>query len=90
MFSKLPGLKQDFFGRNPFGGRNMSKIQTIRKGEQMTIFAYPATIQPNGEGGFIATFRDIPGALTEAEDLEELKRNALDTLVTAVEFNMGD
>lgn len=39
----------------------------------MANYQYPATIESNGEGGFIASFRDVPEAITEAWDLEELK-----------------
>lgn len=53
-----------------------------------TAFRYPAQIEPNGEGGFIASFRDIPEALTEAATREELERNALDELMTAIDFYM--
>ena len=35
-------------------------------------FAYPAFIEPNGEGGFIASFRDIPEALTEGWSSDEV------------------
>ena len=40
----------------------------------MANYQYPATIESNGEGGFIASFRDVPEAITEAWDLEELKK----------------
>ena len=42
----------------------------------MANYQYPATIESNGEGGFIASFRDVPEAITEAWDLEELKINS--------------
>lgn len=42
------------------------------------------------EGGFIASFRDVPEAITEAWDLEELKTNARDALITAIDFYIED
>ena len=48
----------------------------------MANYQYPATIESNGEGGFIASFRDVPEAITEAWDLEELKNKE----VVVVEF----
>lgn len=55
-----------------------------------SAFRYPAQIEPNGDGGFIASFRDIPEALTEAWTEEELKKNALDALITAIDFYIED
>lgn len=49
-------------------------------------FAYPAFIEPNGEGGFIASFRDIPEALTEGLSPNEVLDLAADALLTALEF----
>lgn len=60
------------------------------KGKKMANYQYPATIQANGEGGFIASFRDVPEAITEAWDLEELKTNARDALITAIDFYIED
>ena len=56
----------------------------------MANYQYPATIKSNGEGGFIASFRDVPEAITEAWDLEELKNNARDALITAIDFYIED
>lgn len=51
---------------------------------------YPATLTPNGEGGYIVTFRDVPEAITEIWDKSELKETATDCLVTAVDFYIED
>jgi antitoxin HicB len=51
---------------------------------------YPATLTPNGEGGYIVTFRDVPEAITEIWDKNELKETATDCLVTAVDFYIED
>lgn len=52
----------------------------------MSNYLYPATVESNNEGGFIAKFRDVPEAITEAWDLEELKNNARDALISAIDF----
>ena len=51
---------------------------------------YPATLTPNGEGGYIVTFRDVPEAITEIWDKNELKETATDCLVTADDFYIED
>lgn len=51
---------------------------------------YPTTLTPNGEGGYIVTFRDVPEAITEIWDKNELKETATDCLVTAVDFYIED
>ncbi len=53
-------------------------------------YRFPAQVEPNGKGGFIASFKDVPEALTEAATVEELKENALDALVTAIDFYIED
>ena len=52
----------------------------------MSNFLYPATVESNNEGGFIAKFRDVPEAITEAWDLEELKNTARAALISAIDF----
>ena len=42
------------------------------------------------KAGFIAKFRDVPEAITEAWDLEELKNNARDALISAIDFYIED
>lgn len=56
----------------------------------MSNYLYPATVESNNEGGFIAKFRDVPEAITEAWDLEELKNNARDALISAIDFYIED
>lgn len=56
----------------------------------MEKYGYPVAIEPNGEGGYIASFKDIPEALTKGWSLEEVKDNALKALITAVEFYIED
>lgn len=56
----------------------------------MSNYLYPARVESNNEGGFIARFRDVPEAMTEAWDLEELKNNARDALISAIDFYIED
>lgn len=55
-----------------------------------TNFSYPFNVESNGEGGYIASFRDVPEALTEAGSIDELKDMALDALITAIDFYIED
>ena len=56
----------------------------------MSRYSFPVTVEPNGIGGYMASFKDIPEALTEADTLEELKPMALDALITAIDFYIED
>ena len=53
-------------------------------------FIFPARVEPNDEGGFIISFRDIPEALTEATSEENVDRMAADALITAMDFYFED
>ncbi|HMD62701.1 MAG TPA: type II toxin-antitoxin system HicB family antitoxin [Stellaceae bacterium] len=46
--------------------------------------AYPATLTPDPNGGFTATFRDVPEAITEADTREEALLRAEDALESAL------
>ena len=52
----------------------------------MNNFKYPALFESNGNNGFIVSFRDVKEALTEGSSLEEAKENAIDALITSIEF----
>ena len=39
----------------------------------MENLGYPAHVYPNGEGGWIVKFRDIPEAFTEIWSMDELQ-----------------
>jgi len=56
----------------------------------MANYQYPMTVESNGEGGFIACFRDVPEAVTESWSLEELKEDALEALITSIDFYIED
>jgi antitoxin HicB len=47
-------------------------------------------LEPNGGGGFIATFPDVPDALTEGATREEAIENAADALEVALLGHMKD
>lgn len=47
-------------------------------------YVYPATITPAEEGGFVVTFRDVPEAITQGEDLNDALAEAADCLEEAV------
>jgi antitoxin HicB len=51
------------------------------------MLTYPATLTPDqDDGGYVVTFRDVPEAITQGEDVEEALRNAADALTVALEF----
>lgn len=56
----------------------------------MENLGYSAHVYPNGEGGWIVKFRDIPEAFTEIWSMDELQNTALDCLVTAMDFYIED
>jgi len=51
---------------------------------------YPVDIRPNGQGGFIASFPDVPEALTEAATREEALLWAQDALLVALSGYLED
>lgn len=51
---------------------------------------YPATLTPAEEGGFVATFRDIPEAITQGDTEAEALDMAADALLSAMDFYFED
>lgn len=51
---------------------------------------YPARFEPDVNGGYSVTFRDIPEAITQGDTLEEARREAVAALVTAMDFYFED
>lgn len=47
---------------------------------------YPAKFTPAEEGGFVVTFRDIPEAITQGDDLTEAIEMAEDVLLSSMDF----
>lgn len=55
----------------------------------MFNFGYPATLVDNGEGRVIATFRDVPEAMTEGSR-EDIEGWAKDALITSIDFYLEE
>ncbi len=53
-------------------------------------FSFPALIEPDGTGGFMASFRDVPEALTDGGSFDEAVELARDALITAADFYIED
>lgn len=51
---------------------------------------YPARFEPDVNGGYSVTFRDIPEAITQGDTLEEARHEAAAALVTAMDFYFED
>lgn len=45
-----------------------------------TLYLYPAVFDPNEKGGFTVSFPDLPGCLTEGDNLEEALSMAQEAL----------
>jgi len=50
----------------------------------MTDFRYPATLNPEPEGGYTVRFRDFPEAITHGNDRADARLQAADCLEEAV------
>lgn len=48
------------------------------------IYAYPCQLSPDEDGGYVATFPDVPEAITGGEDRTEALAMAEDALATAL------
>lgn len=67
---------------SPYPRANPSKGKTMLK--------YPALFEPDKDGGYTVTFRDIPEAITQGDTLEEARDMAVEALVTAMDFYFED
>ncbi len=54
------------------------------------MLKFPARFDPDPDGGFTVSFRDIPEALTQGDTLEEARAAAADALLTAMDFYFED
>ena len=54
------------------------------------MFNFPARFEAAPDGGFVVTFRDIPEAITQGDTLDEARAEAVNALVTAMEFYFED
>lgn len=51
---------------------------------------YPAKFAKAMEGGYVVTFRDIPEAITQGDNLAEAREMATDVLLSAMDFYFED
>jgi len=57
----------------------------------MNNFSYPATLTPDTQdGGYVVTFKDVPEAITQGEDLEDVLSQAIDCLDEAIAGRISD
>jgi antitoxin HicB len=55
------------------------------------MLAFPARLKADRKaGGYVVTFRDIPEAITQGEDVDDALQNAKDALETAMQFYLDD
>jgi len=54
------------------------------------MFLYPVTLKRDEDGGFVATFKDVPEAITQGETREGALAAAQDALETALDFYFED
>lgn len=54
------------------------------------MLEYPANLKADRNRGFVVTFRDVPEAITQGDDIEDALRRAQDALETAMEFYFDD
>lgn len=54
------------------------------------MFDYPVKLDRAEEGGFVVTFRDVPEAVTQGEDVDEALMRAVDALETALELYLDE
>lgn len=60
------------------------------RSRKSTRFAWPATLDPAPEGGFVATFPDFPEGFTQGETPEEALTRAADLLETMIANYMAE
>ncbi|WP_295578793.1 type II toxin-antitoxin system HicB family antitoxin [uncultured Lamprocystis sp.] len=53
-------------------------------------FAYPVTLTPDADGGFVVTFSDWPEAITQGETRDQALEEAADCLEEAVAARIDD
>ena len=69
-------------------GRGNQETTRLEIGER--VFLYPVTLKRDEDGGFVATFKDIPEAITQRETEAEALAAARDALETALDFYFED
>jgi len=58
--------------------------------DNLSAFAYPARIAPDGHGRLLVTFRDLPEAATDGADVAEARHMAVDCLSEALLHRAAD
>jgi antitoxin HicB len=58
----------------------------------MQQFSYPVNLKADKSGGFVVTFRDVPEAITQGDDLDDAIEQAADALDEAMagRMRLGD
>jgi len=58
----------------------------------MQQLSYPVTLKPDKSGGFVVTFKDVPEAITQGENLDDALEQAADALdeAMAARMRLGD
>ncbi|KWN69694.1 type II toxin-antitoxin system HicB family antitoxin [Burkholderia ubonensis] len=54
------------------------------------MLRYPAWFEPDDDGGFVITFRDIPEAISQSNTRDEARAMGADALLTALDFYFED
>ncbi len=65
-------------------------MMNYSQGIIMKRFSYAATFTPDGEGGFVVTFRDLPEAITQGDTEAEALIEATDCLEEAIAARLDD
>lgn len=59
------------------------------KNTSKKTLGYPAVFSPASEGGYVVTFPDFPGCVTEGDTFEQAKINAIEVLELWIEELMA-
>lgn len=51
---------------------------------------FPAQLEGNQKDGYTVTFRDVPEAVTQGDTLDKAKANAIEALITSMDFYFED
>jgi antitoxin HicB len=54
------------------------------------MVAYPAALEREADGGFVVTFRDLPEAVAQGDDLDQALVAGMYSLAVALEFRIRD
>jgi antitoxin HicB len=54
------------------------------------MVAYPAALEREADGGFVVTFRDLPEAVAQGDDLDQALEAGMYSFAVALEFRIRD